>query len=176
MKIFENENSRVHLVDDLVQRDQRILGRRIAVLLRLDRRASGNDARAVAPLENLLLPPLRDGNHQLLDSSLFRRHDIKDRITGANQCLQLLGEVHGMSGLGGSLMVVSPLPGRALELIRSSAGFNSLNRAANAGVRLCTRTVPSGRISNSLVEGVLSETGNGFGTPTGKEVVGQSFI
>ena len=59
MEILEDKNRRLDLVDDLVQRRQRVLGGGVAVLLRLDGGAGGHDAGAVAPLEDFLLPLVR---------------------------------------------------------------------------------------------------------------------
>ena len=56
MEILENKNRRLDLLDHLVERGQRIFGRGVAILLRLNRSPGRNDAVAVAPFENFLLP------------------------------------------------------------------------------------------------------------------------
>ena len=55
MKIFKDENGGFHLFDDLVQRCQRVTGRRAAGFLRLDGCACRNYPGAVTPFENFFL-------------------------------------------------------------------------------------------------------------------------
>ena len=52
MKILEDENRRLDLLDDLVQRGQRVFGGGVAVFLRLDGRAGGHEAGAAAPFKD----------------------------------------------------------------------------------------------------------------------------
>ena len=94
MKILENKERRLNLVDDLVQREQRVFGGRGAVFLCLDGRAGGYDAAADAPLEHPLLPSLSDVHHQLLHPGFFCRNHVKNRVTRTNERFKFLGEVH----------------------------------------------------------------------------------
>ena len=57
--------------------------------------ASGrNDAVAATPLENSLLPFLRDFNSELLHPGFFTGNDVKDRIASADERFNVLLEIH----------------------------------------------------------------------------------
>ena len=94
MKILEDEQCRLDLLDHLVQRGERILGGGAAVFLGLDRSAGGDDAGAAAPLVDFFMPPPRDLHRQILHAHLLARDDVQNRITRADQGFEFGLEVH----------------------------------------------------------------------------------
>ena len=95
MEILEDENGRLDLLDDLVQRRERVLGGGVAAFLRLDGGAGGHDAVAVGPLEDFLLPLLGDLDHHVLHAHFLAGDDVKNRITRADEGFEFSLEVHG---------------------------------------------------------------------------------
>lgn len=96
VEILEDENSRFNLVDHLIQCGQRIFCGRVAMFLGLKRGAGGKQPRAVRPFEDFFLAFGCNGYDQVLDPRLLGSHDIQDRVTGPDQGLKFLLEVHQM--------------------------------------------------------------------------------
>ncbi len=102
MEILENEDGRFHLVNDLVQRDERILGRRVAVFLGLDGGAGRHQSGAERPLEHLLLPLVGNVLDQLLDPRFLVRKNVEDRVTRPDQGFDFFSKVHGALSMADS--------------------------------------------------------------------------
>ena len=94
VKIFEDEQGRLDLLDHLVQRGERVLGGGAAVFLGLDGSAGGDDAGAAAPFVDFFLPPARNLHRQILHAHLLARDDVQNRITGADQGFEFGLEIH----------------------------------------------------------------------------------
>ncbi len=103
VKILEDKNRRLDLLDDLVERGQRVLGGGVAILLRLDGGAGRDDAGAVAPFEDLFLAALAgDFDDRVLGPRLLAGNDVKDRVTRADEQFEFGLKVHR----------INPWPGR----------------------------------------------------------------
>src|SRR5437016_3464020 len=89
MKVFEDKEGRLNLVDYMIQRRQGIAGCGYTVLLGLDRRSRCDNAGGAAPLKHFLLTLASNFDNQVLDAHLFAGNDIKDRIARAYQGFQL---------------------------------------------------------------------------------------
>jgi hypothetical protein len=85
MEILEDKNGRLDLFDDLVERRERVLGGGIAVFLRLDGRAGGDDAVAEG---EALDPPVRgdEGQRAAAATSPSRSASSSRCTSSASSC------------------------------------------------------------------------------------------
>jgi hypothetical protein len=94
MKILEDENRGLDLLDHLVQGRERIFGGGVAVLLGLEGGAGRNDADAETPHEHFLLPPLGDAEDGVLHTHFLAGDNVEDRVARADQGLNFRLEIH----------------------------------------------------------------------------------
>src|SRR2546425_12105392 len=81
MKVLEQKNRRLDLLDHQVQGSARIFGGGVAAFLRLDGSADGHEAGSAGPLENFFLPLAGDLDQQALDAQFLAGYDVKDGVS-----------------------------------------------------------------------------------------------
>src|ERR1051326_1318459 len=94
MKILEQKDGWLDLVDHQIQRRQGVLGGGVAGLLRLDRGSGRDNSRAASPFKHLLLPPGGDLYQKILHPHLLVGDDVKNRVTRADENFDFAWEIH----------------------------------------------------------------------------------
>ncbi len=134
VEILEDEDGGFDEVDDLVEGVEGVLAGGVAGFLGLDGGTGGDDAGAVAPLEDLLLAFSGDIADEGEHAGLLAGDQVEDGVAGADEGFQFGGEAHGLGhgeedGDGGVWR-----PARAA--MEGSAGLRVARMAASSGERL----------------------------------------
>lgn len=128
MQVLEEENGRIDLFDDLIERGEGIARGGGAVFLELDGGAAGTtgaggkQAGGAAPFVNGFLAALGDLKEKLVNALFLRGNDVNDGVARADERLEFLGKLSGHSA----------------SMRCGGVGFNPIN---NAGRR--SRTILS---------------------------------
>jgi hypothetical protein len=164
MEIFEQEDGGFDLFDHLVQRDQRILGGCAPIFLGLDRSAGRDDSGAVSPLVDFLLSFGGDLEDDALNPGFLPGGDVENRVACPNQGFDLPGKIHRCRS---PFQAGFSWPGATAtrSRISSAQGFSCLRMTAITGVRLCTNTLPSGRIKISVCSRMVCDDGGSASAP-----------
>ena len=124
VEILEKEDRRLHLLQHLIERGERVFGGPGAALLALDIGAGRHDARGIGPLEGLLAPAGGDVQNHREHAQFLAGLDVDQRVAGSDEHLEFRGE-----GLGGHGVVDS---GSGVEAFGSST---VRRKDASSGVR-----------------------------------------